>query len=267
MTAATARTRDAGAFRDGLQRRLRKAAVISTVAVYTVLGPFGYAFFALLFALPSPSRMERARRLQRVTARAYRFLHHWLRLTRIAHFDHRGALEEIPGPCVILANHPTSLDVTAVMASLNGVFTVVKPSVFRRRMLRPLLVATGHVEGPGRDPASIGRVVGECVERLEHGMTLMIFPEGTRSPPGGLHPFGRLAFEIACRAKVPVVSIGVRCEPPWLSKEVPLFDPPHPQPRLALEVIGRDDPADADFDSRVLRERAQERYETWLRRV
>jgi 1-acyl-sn-glycerol-3-phosphate acyltransferase len=51
-----------------------------------------------------------------------------------------------------------------------------------------------------------------------------VFPEGTRSPQGGLRRFRRGPFEIACRADVPVVPVLIRCEPLVLAKEMPWYD-------------------------------------------
>lgn len=236
-----------------------------TLAIYAVLAPVGYACFALACAAQAGDPVRRARRLQRISACAYRVMHAWLRWMRIAHYDPRGALRDVPpGPCVLVANHPTLMDVTAILGTLGGGFTVAKPALYRRRSLRPLLQGAGHIEGPGDDPVGTGRVVDEAVRRIRQGFSLLIFPEGTRSVQGRLLPFGRAAFEVACRARVPVVSIGIRCEPVWLSKEVTLLDPPHPVPRLALHVLAIDDPARVDYDSRRLRRVVEGRFRRWL---
>jgi 1-acyl-sn-glycerol-3-phosphate acyltransferase len=47
---------------------------------------------------------------------------------------------------------------------------------------------------------------------------VLIFPEGTRSPPRGLRRFKAGAFEICLRAGVPLVPILISCDPPTLFK-------------------------------------------------
>jgi len=249
-----------------LWRGLRWLGVLLTVSLYTVMAPFGYLLFVCLCVLWRGDAARRARRMQRFQAGAYRLMHRWLRLMHIVDFDHRRPLPGLPaGACVVIANHPTLVDITSITAAIGGGTTVVKPTIYRRRMLHPLLVGAGHVEGPGDDPLAVGRVVDEIAERLGWGMPAIVFPEGTRSPSGELHRFGRLAFEVACRAGVPLVSLTVTCEPVYLSKEVPVFRPPHPMPRLRLDVLAVDDPAGVGGDSRALRERVENRYRSWLR--
>ncbi|MFO1076610.1 MAG: lysophospholipid acyltransferase family protein [Planctomycetota bacterium] len=248
-----------------LKHAIRRCNVVITMGLYFAVAPFGYLIFAGLCWLWRGDAVRRAKRLQGVTARAYRFMHAWLSAMRITRFDPRAQALALPqGPCVVVANHPTLMDITSITAVLGGGSTVVKPALWHRRMLHPLLVGAGHVEGPGSDPISIGRVVDDMVERLRAGMNVIVFPEGTRSLPGQLHRFGRLAFEIACRADVPMVSLVVTCVPVYVSKEVTLFRPPHPTPVLRLGLLATDAPKDVGHDSKALRERVESRYRDWL---
>ena len=252
--------------RDAILQGIRRINVWFTLLAYTVLAPFGCVCFALLCILWRRDSAALARRLQRVQVFAYRFMHDWLRLTTIARFNHRQALEGMPpGSCVVIANHPTLMDITAITAVLGGGCTIVKPAMFRRRLLHRLLVGAGHIEGPGSDLISIGRAVDEAVGRLWSGFSVIVFPEGTRSPAGELLPFGRTPFEIACRAGVPLVSLTVECNPAYLSKEVPLLRPPHPTPVLRLNVLAVDDPGAVGNDSRRLCRKAEARYRSWFR--
>lgn len=251
--------------REAIRHGLRRASVRFTVGGYTLLSPFGCAILAGLAFLWRREPELRIRRLQRVTVFAYRFLHHWLRITDIARFDPRQRLEGLPRPpYVAIANHPSAMDITALFAVLGGGCTVVKSAVYRKRFLRPILAGAGHIEGPSEDLHSIGRIVDAALERLVQGFSIVVFPEGTRSPDHGMLPFGRAAFEIAHRARVPLVSIAVECDPLWLSKGVPLFRPPNPAPTLRLRILSVDDPATFGPDSRLLLGRAETRYRSWL---
>ena len=58
--------------------------------------------------------------------------------------------------------------------------------------------------------------------------------------------------------------VAIRCEPMWLSKEVRLFDPPHPMPQLRLLNLATDDPATVDYDSHRLRQAVEGRFQAWF---
>ena len=250
---------------DPLWRALRTLRAAISVGLYLIVAPSGFLPYGLFLLLNRGTPLQRARILQRTSARGVRIMHWWLRTFRVIHFDRREVqLALPPGPCVVVANHPTLLDPTAMMALLVEACTLVKPAVYRRRFVGPLLAGGMHFEGPSLDPTSIAHVLDNAVERLRAGMHLFVFPEGTRSPEGGLRDFGRIAFEIACRADVPVVSLGLVCEPCYLSRETPLYRPPARLPRLRVQQLAVDLPRECGGDSRALRERVEARYRRWL---
>jgi 1-acyl-sn-glycerol-3-phosphate acyltransferase len=206
------------------------------------------------------------RRMQRMTVAAYRSLHDWMRIVDLVDFDHRGGLVGMPpGPCVVVANHPTLMDITSISAALGGGCTIVKPALHRLWCLHGLLVGAGHIRGSRADLVSVGSIVDQARQRLADGFCVIVFPEGTRSPAGRLRSFGRVAFEIACQAQVPLVSLTVECDPLYLSKETRCLRPPHPTPRLRLSLLAVDEPAGRS--SRELNRLVEQRYRAWHARA
>lgn len=245
-------------------RALRTGAIAFSAVGYALVGPMGYVPFAALCWWWRRRPDVAARRMQTCIHNGFRFSAHWLRWLRIADCRAEGVAAQLPdGPCVVVCNHPTTLDVLAITSCIGRASTIVKPSVYNRRLIRPLLRGAGLLEGPGRDPISIGRVIDDGVRCLESGTRLYVFPEGTRSEPDRLNPFGRVAFEIACRADVPLVVLGARCTPMYTSREVPLFRPPHPIPRHRLELLSIERPADHGHDSRRLCAAVERQLGSW----
>jgi 1-acyl-sn-glycerol-3-phosphate acyltransferase len=229
--------------------------VVLLVCVYFAAGPFGYAAFAILSLFPAKDREARARRLQGIIRFAFGHMHDVLRALGILDFDrHAFSGANIPsGPCVIIANHPTLTDTSALIGVLDNVTTAVKPSVFHS-WAKPLLTQAAAFRGPGDDPMSVQSVLDEATDRLSRGYRVLMFPEGTRSPPSGPGPFGRAAFEIAVRANVPVVPIVITCDPPWLAKEHSFLSPPSDTPKLTLRALPAVHPEAAGACSRTLRD-------------
>lgn len=228
--------------------------IVLALLTYFALAPFGYAAFAVLQWLPSRDRDARARFLQGVLSTAFGFMHAVLSGLRIIDFAPPPLAENLPdGPCVIVANHPSLVDVTALVATFRNLTSAVKPEIFRRFWARPLLTQAAYFEGPGQVGGGISTMMDSAVENLRRGFHVLVFPEGTRSPQEGLHPFGRLAFEIATRANVPVVPVIIDCQPRWLSKGQSLLRPPPEVPKLRLRAAAPVHPAEASSCSRTLR--------------
>src|SRR5262249_60251163 len=60
-----------------------------------------------------------------------------------------------------------------------------------------------------RDRASSVESLARAAERVRSGASVIIFPEGTRSPDGALREFKSGGFHLAIRAGVPIVPVTV----------------------------------------------------------
>ena len=52
-------------------------------------------------------------------------------------------------------------------------------------------------------------MLAECRRTLDHGLSIMMFPEGTRSKDGDLLPFKAGAFSLAIEAGVPILPLAI----------------------------------------------------------
>jgi 1-acyl-sn-glycerol-3-phosphate acyltransferase len=236
--------------------------------VFTTGGAF-LTFFtggALLgwVVLPVVTRLTRdpavaARRCRRIVRRSWILFHDVLRLLGVLDYDPRRVDVVLPeGACVLVANHPTLLDATAIAAALPDLTMVAKREMYRKPLLGQLLRHCGFVEVDDRSPfAGVGAASG-CLDRLAAGVPVLVFPEGTRSPRSGLGPFHPGAFALAGRAGVPVVPLLLRCEPPTLHRGDAWYDVPPRTPRMTLEMLSR--PCPAGPDPSELAHRLREAY-------
>jgi 1-acyl-sn-glycerol-3-phosphate acyltransferase len=184
--------------------------------------------------------MERAAACQRPVRRAFAALFAFMRACGLLSFEPRRADARVPGArFVLVANHPTLVDVAALSATFGRMTCIAKTPVFRAPLVGAIVRSCAYLDGGGDDVFAGASVVGQALERLAADMPVAVFPEGTRSPDGGrdLHPFKRGAFEIACRANVPVLPILIRCEPPALGKGRPWYDIPSKTAALTLTTL------------------------------
>ena len=115
-------------------------------------------------------------------------------------------------PCVFVFNHQSKLD-APVMVHLvhNGATGVAKQEVKRIPLLGLILDAAGLVFIDRKNHAKAIEQLAPAVEKLrDEGKSLVIAPEGTRSPTPRIGPFKKGAFHIALQAGVPVVPVVLR---------------------------------------------------------
>jgi 1-acyl-sn-glycerol-3-phosphate acyltransferase len=169
----------------------------------------------------------RARRCRRIVRRTWIFFHDYMRVAGLPGYDPRTALLDLPpAPYVLVANHPTLVDVTAIGATVPDATIIAKSSMFRNLFIGPVLRYCDHISVAHDGPFSGVAVVDEAVARLEAGIPVLIFPEGTRSPERAIGKFQAGAFVIAARANVPVVPLLVTCDPPTLMRGQPWYEIP-----------------------------------------
>jgi 1-acyl-sn-glycerol-3-phosphate acyltransferase len=179
--------------------------------------------------------LARRRRLQQLVAALWRAFHRWLDWSTLYRYRYEGATPP-SGPAVFVANHPSLLDVTSIICRLPHVCCVVKEGLIRNPLVGPLLRGLGHVgAGDGGFGAGYG-VLNELKTRLSEGFSVLVFPEGTRSPPAGMWRFRAGAFEVARMAQVPLVPLLLRCTPPALAKGTSVWNHPRACPTLIVNI-------------------------------
>lgn len=218
---------------DGLVRRARARFNGALVGVAILIFYVGGGIIGMLImpvlTLANRDRTKRQVACQRLVRASWRSFWLLLRVLRLVDFDpRRMSGPTLAPPYVLVANHPSLLDVVAVGAVIEAGCVVVRRKTFGNPFITALVLACGYIV-PGRD-RSLGarQVPDEMVERLRRGLPVVVFPEGTRSPPDGLHPFARGAFHAARLAQVPVLPAFIEVEPRMLDHQHPWHDmPPH----------------------------------------
>lgn len=154
-----------------------------------------------LVALP----FDYERRAFRITLHLWCWL--YMKLCPFWHYTIEG-LENLPrGACVYVANHQSLMDI-AVLLGLNRRFKwVAKKELFSRPFVGWLLFFGRDIKLDRASLRDASRMIASCLHWLQRGVSIMIFPEGHRSPTVGR--FKRGAFQIAQEAHVPIVPIVV----------------------------------------------------------
>ena len=156
---------------------------------------------------------------------------------------------------VIIANHPTLLDIVLLASIVPDTKCVVKSELFGRHLLSPIVRAAGYIRNDC-DPESF---IEKCRDTLNAGFNLVIFPEGTRSVPGKPLHFRRGFAHVAILTGASLQPVLITCKPITLVKGEPYYRIPETRPVFRIEVGEEVDPQrflNAGSQSRARRARA-----------
>lgn len=196
---------------------------VGAVVVGTILLP-------IVKVIPA-SRDVKRRRARSVMSAALRlfigFMHRGGVLTY--EFQGRECLGR-PGQLVV-ANHPTLIDVVFLLAFMPAASCVVKRGMWRNPLTRWAVMLAEFI--PNDNAA--GMIEG-AARALKEQQTLIIFPEGTRTRPNEPLFFHRGAANVALRAATVVTPVYIRCEPTTLTKSEPWYRIPPRRPHFTLSV-------------------------------
>lgn len=112
---------------------------------------------------------------------------------------------------VFMSNHQSQLDIPVLESLLKdyNIRFLAKKSLFDIPFFGWGIKALGYVPVEREDPKEGLKSLLACVERLKEGVSLVVFPEGTRSRDGELLSFKAAGFLIPIKAGVPVCPVAI----------------------------------------------------------
>jgi 1-acyl-sn-glycerol-3-phosphate acyltransferase len=121
-----------------------------------------------------------------------------------------GTMPENPrNPYVVVSNHESFVDILLISHLPWEMKWLSKKELFKIPVAGWLMRLARDVEVDRSDRASGSKALEECRKRLDDQVSVMIFPEGTRSTSGDLLPFKDGAFRLAIEAGVPILPLAV----------------------------------------------------------
>ncbi|MEP6942764.1 MAG: lysophospholipid acyltransferase family protein [Betaproteobacteria bacterium] len=202
---------------------------IHTVYEYVALY-FGLIFLGLLCLVWTPAAIVLSALLPEAWARTvgrwaitigFRIYVSTLALTRAYRVD-LSALDALRGepPMIIAPNHPGLIDAVLVISRL-PVTCIMKAELMRNLFLGAGARLAGYI----RNDTSHG-MIHRSIASLRRGTHLLVFPEGTRTTRSPVNTFNGSIGIIARHANVPVQTVFIDTDSPYLSKGWPLFRKP-----------------------------------------
>ena len=114
------------------------------------------------------------------------------------------------GPVVFVSNHVSAIDIPILFATLPRSFRIVfKRSLLYVPIMGQFLAAGRHVPIDRSRAFQAKRSLERAARRIHDGVSVALFPEGTRSGSGLMGSFKRGSFKLASDAGVPVVPVSL----------------------------------------------------------
>ncbi|KAA1261881.1 1-acyl-sn-glycerol-3-phosphate acyltransferase [Rubripirellula obstinata] len=161
-------------------------------------------------------------------------------------------VRQLDSPCVFVANHMSTLEtmvLPAIIQPIRDVTFVVKQSLLDYPVFKHIATA--------RDPIAVARdnpredlkaVINGGIDRLGRGISVVVFPQTTRSSTFDPQKFNTIGIKLAVKAKVPIIPVALQTDAWGNGKWIKDFGPVDPSkpvrfafgPPIQIEGRGAD---------------------------
>ena len=112
---------------------------------------------------------------------------------------------------IFMANHLSNFDIPALFVGLPVQFRwLAKAELFKIPIFGQGMKGCGYISIDRSNRESAFESLREAANKIQSGVSVMIFPEGTRSHDGKLLPFKKGGFVLAQNAGVPIVPVAIK---------------------------------------------------------
>lgn len=111
---------------------------------------------------------------------------------------------------VFVANHQGAFDIFSIYGYLGHNFRwMMKKSLERIPLVGYSCRVSGHIYVDNSTPSRTRETMATAEKQLSGGMSVVVFPEGSRTQDGRMHAFRRGAFQLAMEFSLPVVPLTI----------------------------------------------------------
>jgi 1-acyl-sn-glycerol-3-phosphate acyltransferase len=220
--------------------------IVATGFCFALFGFGGLLILCLVFPLlrllvwQRPLRQATARDIVHLSFRLFCKL---MTTVGVISYEVRGLEKLQRRGLLVVANHPSLIDVVMLISLLRQPDCVVKATAWRNPFMLGPVSLCGFIRNQNGP-----QLVEDCIESVRRGSNLIIFPEGTRTKLEALlqrqvNPLQRGVANIATRGRIPLTPVVITVSEPMLTKQQPWYNAPLRRPHFVLKVFNDIDPA------------------------
>ena len=149
------------------------------------------------------------------------------------HVEGMDNLDKVDGPCVFVSNHMSTMETVLLPVFIQprkDVTFVVKESLMGYKWFKWVLMARQAIVIKRTNPREdFNIMMNEGMTRIEKGMSVVIFPQGTRHTYFNTADFNSIGVKLAKKAGVPVIPIALRTDALGMGKIIKDFGSVRPE--------------------------------------
>ncbi len=150
--------------------------------------------------------------------------------------ENASSFKNFESPCVFIGNHMSTLETFAlscIIEPYRNLTFVIKEGLIKYPLFKHIMRSLDPVVVTRENPREDFRIVlKEGQERLSRGVSVVVFPQTTRSPVFDPAAFNTIGVKLAARAKVPVIPVAVKTDAwgnsDWFVRDFGKIDPNKP---------------------------------------
>jgi 1-acyl-sn-glycerol-3-phosphate acyltransferase len=219
--------------------------IVATGFCFALFGLGGLIILCGVFPLLRLLVWQRKRRqalARDIVCLGFRLFCKVMTTTGVISYEVRGLEKLQRRGLLVVANHPSLIDVVMLISLLRQPDCVVKAAAWRNPFMIGPVSLCGFIrnqDGP--------QLIDDCIASVSRGSNLVIFPEGTRTRIDALlqrkiNPLQRGAANIAVRGRLPLTPVVITVTEPMLTKQQPWYRAPLRRPHFVLNVHDDMDP-------------------------
>lgn len=208
--------------------------IVATGLCFAVFGLGGLVLRCLVCPLLTMMVRDLARQqkiAQAIIHHSFRWFVTLMKTMGVISYEVRGmALLQRRG-LLILANHPSLIDVVFLISFIRHANCIVKAALVKNPFMRSPIKAAGFITNED----GVG-LLEQCLKSLAGGNNLIIFPEGTRTPLHGRVKLQRGAAHVAVRGRIDITPVHIHSSLPMLTKGSQWWKVPARKPHFTIDV-------------------------------
>ena len=207
--------------------------VLASAICYVVFGLLAIGVWSIGFPLIAVmvTKSNRLKTAHLAAHYCFRFFIGWMRFLRVLSYEVIDEERLTEQGQLIVANHPSLIDIVFLISRVNNAVCIVGKELLNNPFMSSAIKHGGYVVN-----SDLELLVDDCTAVLQQQMSLIIFPQGTRTPLCRQFKFQRGSARIAIQAQVDIIPVYIECHPAHLMKGQKWYNIPLIRPHYRIIV-------------------------------